>query len=116
MIFSAALLQTYTALSFSVPRQLNSSGIARYAKGSEFIKLSFKQFATLTGQKENLWNRFQFTILKNKIKRDLRKDANLSVTSFLKPGRKISTLEWILYGILLFLAILLIAMGIALKK
>ena len=117
VIFFAAVLQTNTARSFSVARPLDNSAISRYAKGTEFIKLSFKQFATLTGQKENLWNKISFNLLKNKIKRDLKKDPNLNITKYgLGTQHHTSTLVWILYGILLFLAILLVAIGIAMKK
>lgn len=117
VIFTAVILQTNVAFSFSIKKAIPSPELVKYAKGSEFVKLSFKQFAMLTGQNENLWNRISFNIMKNKVKRDIRKDPNLNITRYYsRPGHAISTAGWILYGLLILLLILLIAMGIALKK
>lgn len=108
---------TNTAYSFSITKPVNSLEQFRLTKASEFINLSFKEFVDITGQKKNLWNRISFHIMKSKIRRDLKTNPDLSLNDYIfKPRRHISTVEWILFGILAFFMILLLVLGVALKK
>jgi hypothetical protein len=115
LFFFCTCINSNTVYSFSIVKPINSN-LSSYAKGSEFIKLSFRQFATLTGKKANLWNRLSFNLLKAKVKHDLRKNPNLLITEYSSVGKGMRTAGWILYGALLLLLLLLIIMGIALKK
>ncbi|MBA2249163.1 MAG: hypothetical protein H0W12_03110 [Chitinophagaceae bacterium] len=55
LFFIYAISVNNSAYAFSITKPINSFELLKYNKGSEFIMLSFKQFATLTGEKENLW-------------------------------------------------------------
>lgn len=61
--FIAAIIANNVACSLSITKPKGSPELLEYTKGSEFIKLSYKQFVTLTGQKPNFWKRLSFTIL-----------------------------------------------------
>ncbi len=115
IFFIGACLSSNTVYSFSIVKPINSN-ITKYAKGSEFIKLSFSQFATLTGKKETLWNNISFHLFKAKVKHDLRNNPELLIANYTPIGKGVKTAGWILYGALLLLMLLLIVMGIALKK
>lgn len=100
------------AFSFSIAKS-RSSELLKYEKGSEFIKLSFKQFAKLTGKKDNVWNKLSFGIMKARIKYDLKTNPDLILSDYNKPKHKISpglkALLWIVAGfIILYLLVLVI--------
>ena len=70
------------AFSSSISRSPNTLEQLKYEKGAEFIKLSFKQFAILTGQKENLLNKFSFAVIKMRIKHGLKKHHDLTLRDY----------------------------------
>ena len=80
--FVCVITATDVAYSFSVAKPIYSTELLKYAKGSEFIKLSFKQFTMLTGEKENLRNRISFSVMKMKVKNDLKKNPNLTLSEY----------------------------------
>jgi len=51
-------------------------------KAIEFVKLSAKDISLITGKKMNIWNRLSFSILKMRMKHDLKKDPNLTVADY----------------------------------
>lgn len=74
----------------------------KYLKASEFIKLSAKDFAQLTGKKLNVFQRMSFQIVKLKMKHDLKKNPNLLVTDYTNSpsasGSRFSFL-WFILGV-----------------
>ena len=74
----------------------------KYLKASEFIKLSAKDFAQLTGKKLNVFQRMSFQIVKLKMKHDLKKNPNLLITDYAKApsgsDRRFSFL-WFILGV-----------------
>ena len=98
------------AYSFSIIKPVNSSEALKYVKGSEFVKLSFKQFASLTGEKENLWNKLSFNVMKMRVKHDLKKNPDLFLSDYSKPKHKMSAglvILFVIAGILLAVLILI---------
>jgi hypothetical protein len=116
-IFFFAITGLNNTYAFSV-KPVSSSSLLQYQEAGDFVKLSFKEFASLTGEKENLWNKISFNVLQRKIKRDLKTNPGLSMSDYIfhPRHRHISTMEWILYGILIFCALLLIVIGVAVKQ
>ena len=79
-------------------------------KASEFVKLSAKDYSTITGQKLSLWNRISFSLLKMRIKHDLKNNPNLKISEYYsKKSRHMSPWLWIGIGLLVVLIILLLA-------
>lgn len=89
----SAIANNSVACSFSIARPIEYPKVAKFIKGSEFIKLSFKQFATITGEKENLRNNLSFNVMKMRIKHDLKKNPEISVSDYIKPKHKMG-LGW----------------------
>jgi hypothetical protein len=107
------IANTNYAFSFSIIKPASSPHTIKYLKGTEFIKLSFKQFVSITGEKENLWNNISFNIMKMKVRHDLKKDPNLSITDYnanrSKHGLRI--VLWILIGIIALILIIRLIAG-----
>jgi hypothetical protein len=101
------------AYSSSISKPVNTSELVKYYKGREFITLSFKQFATLTGQKQNLRNRLSFGIMKLKVKHDLKKNPDLMISEFYRPHEKTPTWKIILWVLVGLLVLPLLIIGIA---
>jgi hypothetical protein len=80
----------------------------------DFLKLSLKDISLITGKKIRLFERLSFSILKLKMKYDLKKRPDLSVTEYCSKTRKktINTLAIILI-VLGSLLLLLIIIGLA---
>jgi len=78
-----------------------------YLKASEFVKLSAEQFSSITGKKLNLWNRVSFSLLKLKIKHDLKKNPNLYITDYYFKKSNNHNFNWWVFGIGLVVALIL---------
>ena len=79
-------------------------------KASEFVKLSAKDYSIITGKKLNLWNRISFSLLKMRIKHDLKNNPNLKISEYYsKKSRHMSPWLWIGIGLVVALIILLLA-------
>ncbi len=111
------ILNTNTLFAFAIckPCNIEKPGIIKfsnYLKASEFVILTIKDFSLITGKKLNLWNRLSFSILKIKLRHDLKKDPKLNVNDYFtkKGGRHLSI--WIILlsivGVLLILFLLLL--------
>jgi hypothetical protein len=89
----------------------------KYLKISELVNLSPKQFSELTGKKMNMWDKVSFSILKIKMKHDLKKNPNLTFKNYYSSeGKKrLGTIWWILIGIagLLLILVLLYVLALA---
>ncbi len=94
---------------------IRKNEVLNYLKGSEFVKLSAKQIMEITGKKMNLWQRVSFGIIRIKIKHDLKKYRDLTLSSYSSNSFKsrIGTIWWILIGIAAILLIAVVAFIIA---
>ena len=112
LFFICSIAVTTNAFSFSINKRVTTPDALKYLKGSEFIKLSFKQFASFTGEKENLWNNLSFNIMKMRVRHDLKKNPGLSITDYNSNRSKhgLSVGLWIVFG---FIALILIIRIIA---
>ena len=96
------------AYGFSVIKPINNADVPasltafKYIKASEFVKLSVKDFNSLTGKNLNLFQRMAFKITKMKIKHDLKKNPDLQITNYINGdgGFKLDPL-WLILGILI---------------
>ena len=115
LLFICVISATNVAYSFSVSKPIYSSELMKYIKGSEFIKLSFKDFSMLTGEQENLRNRISFSVLKMRIKHDLKKNANLILSEYNTSKHKMNLglkiLLWVLGVILVLMLTIVIIFG-----
>lgn len=113
LFFIYTIAGTHNAFSFSIHKKVTTADALKYLKGSEFIKLSFKQFASLTGEKENLWNNISFNVTKMKIRHDLKKNPDLSLTDYTSNRSKhgLSVGLWIVIGIVALILIIRIIAG-----
>src|SRR5437870_320947 len=83
----SCIVNTNKSFAFAVSRPYNSEKpltlrLANNIRASEFIKLSAEQFTLTTGKKLNLLNRISFSLLKMKIKHDLKKNPNLTIADY----------------------------------
>ena len=115
LFFIPAFTGNSIAYSHSITKPKNSSELLKYTMGSEFIKLSYKQFATIAGQKPNLWNKLSFTVIKMKVKHDLKKHPDRQLYKmfvFQNTGfRKV--LFWILIGVFALIGLFFLIYGFA---
>jgi hypothetical protein len=109
-LFIASSNRAYSA---SISKPVNTSELIKYDQGREFITLSFKQFATLTGQKQNLRNRLSFGIMKLKVKHDLKKNPDLMISEFYRPHERTPAWKIILWVLVGLLVLPLLIIGIA---
>lgn len=106
-IFLFILSNLETSLAFSITRpQLNkiySPGniSTKYLKASEFVKLTANEFSDLTGKKLNLIERLSFTITKMRLKHDLKKNPNLTITAYVKQSKHAGSFNflWFILGL-----------------
>lgn len=112
LFFALSFSAPNVSYSFSVPKLLKTSEALKYVKASEFVKLSFEQYAALTGKKQNLWNNLSFNALKMQVKHDLKKKPDLLLSDYTtgKTKHHLATIWWILIGLAaLFLILWLVA-------
>ncbi len=101
------LNQTY---GFSIVRHPTNSDRYEAAKSlniTSIIQLSAKQFSELTGKKMNMWDKVSFSIIKIKMKHDLKKNSNLTLNDYYDngPKKRWGTVTWILVILLALLII-----------
>ncbi len=79
-------------------------------KASEFVRLSANDFSRLSGKKLSLWNRLSFSVLKMRIKHDLKSNPNLNMSDYYskKAKGRVSVWWFVGIGVLLLLVIFLI--------
>lgn len=80
-----------------------SLAASKYINVSEFVKLSAKEYATLTGKKLNFLQRLSFNLTKAKMKRDLKKNPNLKITDYIDSDGTSFKLDalWLILGVLI---------------
>jgi hypothetical protein len=109
--------QTFGFSIVKPPTITNSYEAAKSLSLNSIIHLSAKQFSELTGKKMNIWDKLSFSIMKIKMKHDLKKNPNLTLKYYLgKEGRKrLETVWWILIGLagIFLLAILIFIIAYA---
>ena len=72
---------------------------AKYLNASEFVKLSAKEFSSLSGIKLNLFQKLSFGITKLRLKHDLKRNPKLKITADYynaEKGKKFNFLWFIL--------------------
>lgn len=78
-------------------------------KLSEFVNLSARDFRKLSGEKMNVLERISFPFMKMKMKKEIKKNPDLTVGQYLETSKKISTgviILLVLLGIGVILAII----------
>ncbi len=111
------IVNTNTSFAFALSEPgVNKPGATKAInsiKAIEFVKLSAKDISLITGKKMNIWNRLSFSILKMRMKHDLKKDPNLTIADYTsKNGKHRLGVGWIILsvvalGILFFVLIVL---------
>jgi len=64
-------------------------------RAADFVKLTIKDFALLSHKKLTLKEKISFVVLKKQLKRELKKNPELMVGTYLAENKKISTGAWI---------------------
>ena len=94
-----------------VPSQLPGSSL----QASDLVKLTFSEYASLTGKKESLWNRTQFKLLKMKVQHDLRKNGDFKLSEYAEGKHHMSTalkiLLWTAAGLLFLILVIAVIYG-----
>jgi len=77
-------------------------------KAADFVKLSIKDFATLSQKKLTVKEKIAFTVLKKQLKREIKKNPDVIVGAYLAENKKISTGAWIaiIAGVVLIVCII----------
>ena len=82
--------------------QPSSLEVFKYLKASEFVKLSVQDFNNLTGKKLNFFQRMSFRITKMKMKHDLKKNPELTITDYVDgDGSFRIDILWLILGLIL---------------
>ena len=78
--------QNSNAASFILPKSINPkdqiSNTTDYLKASVFVKLSSKEFASLSGMKLNFLQKIYFKSVQRKLSRELKKNPDLLITQY----------------------------------
>ena len=80
-------------------------------KLSEFVKLSVKEFSTLSSKKLNLREKVSFSILKTNMKKYLKKNTDQTVSSYLTSASNKSDVVWLIILILAIVAVFVVAIA-----
>ena len=114
ILFIAGINKSYSFSIVKLPVNSERPGISKYLQVSELVKLSAKDYGTLTGKKMTMWDKISFKIMKMKMKHDLKKNPNLLISDYMsskKTSTAINIVYYILIGILLFMVIILVLAG-----
>ncbi len=111
------LFLTISQNSFSisiVPQETSenyiSYGASDYLRAAVFVKLSAKEFGTLTGKKLNLPQRIYFKIIQRRLKHELKENPDLLITNYYDPKKakfKFDALWFVIAGFIGPLGLLL---------
>lgn len=88
---------------------ISSAGID-YLRAAVFVKLSVKEFGTLTGKKLNLPQRIYFKIIQRRLKHELKENPDLLITNYYDPKKakfKFDALWFVIAGFIGPLGLLL---------
>lgn len=83
-------------------------------KISAFIKLNPSDFSRLSGRRMNPVQRFAFGMVKQKMKKELKRNQDMTVREFLSEPRKLT--KWWQIAILVVLAVLMIIVFVNVSK
>ena len=94
MLIDAALLiitwmLAINGFSFSIVRPVKVASPANpeSLQASVFVKLSAKEFGTITGEKLNLSQRIYFKIIQRRLKSELKENPDLLITKYYDPAK-----------------------------
>ena len=100
-----------TAYGFSIAKPVTDNPVAaawKYIKASEFVKLSAKDFSSITGKKLNFFQRLSFSMTKAKMKHDLKKNPDLKITDYIKADSTFQIdILWLILGFIVGLGVIL---------
>ncbi len=91
-LFVLFVLTSHNGFSISIVPQATSensisSGGNDYLRAAVFVKLSAKEFGTLTGKKLNLPQRIYFKIVQRRLKHELKENPDLLITQYYDPKK-----------------------------
>ncbi len=87
LIFIISISSSHAA-SIINPESSPTGSPSKYLKASEFVRLSPDEFSRLTGKKLNPIEKVSFRLLKQRMKRDLKKNPALMVSEYFNPAKK----------------------------
>lgn len=108
MLFVFVLANNNSSYAFAVTGNNDPFPSLKYFKCKEFVKLSFKEFTNLTGEKRTVSSWINFKILKSQMRQDLKTDPELTLSSYSATSKNKSRNSTILITLLALLAVLLL--------
>lgn len=106
--------KVYAAFSASTIPSVNNEQW-KNLKAVEFVKLSAKDFSKLSGKKLTLKKKISFLVLRKEMKKEIKKNPNLTVSKYLSHKKKLGT-GWIILisavGTLLLLILFALLSGV----
>lgn len=109
IIFLSIFLFCQNGFSFSVVKPVVNANVTDL-KAADFIKLSAKDFTSITGQKLNFFQKIYFKVMQRQVKRDLKKNPGLLMSQYIdgKTGKfKFSALWFVIAAFIGPLGVLL---------
>lgn len=114
-LFFLFLIISHNGFSISiVPKTTSENYISSagndYVRAAVFVKLSAKEFGTLTGKKLNLPQRIYFKIIQRRLKHELKENPDLLITNYYDPKKakfKFDALWFVIAGFIGPLGLLL---------
>lgn len=105
IIILSILLSCQNSFSFSIVRASANENKREmknpdYLKASVFVNLSAREFAAVTGNKLNFFQKIYFKVIQRQIKRDLKKNPDLLINDYFdqKKGKFKFDLLWFIIG------------------
>lgn len=89
------------------------AGLSANISARQFVKMKVREIELLTGRKMGFSERVSLSVLKMKMRKDIRKGRELNLSDYAKPGKKLST-GWIIVivlGAMLLLALIFLMVG-----
>jgi hypothetical protein len=113
LFFICTIFFNNDGYSFSINRKINSADLHNDAAG--FLKLSYREFAILTDQKQSLKNKVFFFLIRSKLKQDLKKHPGQQWNNLLTSGNSSfqKVLFWTLIGVFVLIGLFLLIFGLA---
>ena len=115
VLFICTVFSNNDGYSFSINRKINTADPRKDAAG--ILKLSYREFAIVIGQKRSLKNKVFFFLVRSKLKHELKKLPGQQWNNFL--GSSNSSFEkilfWALLVVLVLMGLFLLIFGLAPK-
>lgn len=110
LIFALSLSSGANA--FSNKKKIDPFALVKLNKAREFLKLNFEDFRSITGKKNNPWNRASFAVFKMNLKHEVKKNPELKMSDYLHAKHKMPVALRIISLVILVALVLMLVIAL----